>query len=278
MAIDWGLCIASGTPWWGHAVRQAPVIMIIGEGHNGYAKRIAAWCKRFNTDINKIPLGISKVPMQMLDDNSAQSVAKAVEQFSKTHGKVGMVCIDTVARNFGPGDENSTQDMTMFVANLDAYIGKGINKLLVHHTGHANTERARGSSVLLGAVDSEYRLSKEKGIVTLVNTKMKDDPEFEPMVFKPDPVILSGNFGDMESSIVLVPTDEKPVVKLTVQMRDSLSLLDILCQEDGRCYKKDWMASCVKEQVYTRTGMYSAFNTMIDKKIVRITNDYVQRY
>jgi enamine deaminase RidA (YjgF/YER057c/UK114 family) len=216
--------------------------------------------------------------MQMLDEYSAQAVARAVEEFSKTHGKVGMVCIDTVARNFGPGDENNTKDMTKFVANLDAYIGTGINKLLVHHTGHTNTERARGSSVLLGAVDSEYRLSKYNGLVTLTNTKMKDDPEFRPMVFKPDLVELSGNFGNKESSVVLVPTDEKPIVKLTVQMRDALALLDTLCQEDGHCYKADWMFFCDLDKVYARSSFYSAINTMAEKKVIRITGDCVQRY
>ncbi len=277
LALHWGLCIASGTSWCGHDVTKAPVIMIIGEGHNGYAKRIAAWCHVYNLDINTIPLGVSEVPMQMLDDFSAQAVAKAVQDFSKIHGPVGMVCIDTVARNFGPGDENSTSDMTMFVANLDKYIGKGINKLLVHHTGHTNTDRARGSSVLLGAVDSEYRLSKEGGIVTLANTKMKDDPEFKPMHFSPSTVPLGGRFGDQETSIVLFPTDAKPSVDLSGQMQDALKLLDILCQEDGQCRKAEWVSSCCEKGVYSRTAVYKAINTMIDKQVIRITGDYVQR-
>jgi len=114
----------------------------------------------------------------MLNDNSAYAVAEGIEQFSKQHGEVGLVCFDTVARNFGAGNENSTEDMTKFIYNLDRFVGKGRNRLLVHHTGHNNTERARGSSVLKAAVDVEYRMVKGENQITLSNTKMKDDPSF----------------------------------------------------------------------------------------------------
>ena len=50
-----------------------------------------------------------------------------------------MIVIDTLARNFGAGNENSTEDMNRFVASIDRYLREefGSAILLVHHTGHA---------------------------------------------------------------------------------------------------------------------------------------------
>jgi len=283
LSLDLGLSIAAGIDWLGHRVKQAPVIMIIGEGHNGYAKRCAAWFKHNGIDPDNVPFAISKVPMQMLDDDSAQAVREAVEDFSAIHGKVGMVCIDTLARNFGPGDENNTSDMTRFVSNCDKYLDSGLNRLIVHHTGHGNVERARGSSVLLGAVDSEFKLSKKDGVITLTNTKMKDDPEFDPIFLKPIPVMLGGKFGDLETSVVLVPTKEaKPNIKLTQKQKEALILLKLLEKDKvtaggkqvSPC-KKDWRAFCIEEKVYTETSFYAAMDNLHEKNIIMISGDYV---
>ena len=37
------LSVASGLPWYGHAVKKGPVIYVIGEGRQGVARRLAAW-------------------------------------------------------------------------------------------------------------------------------------------------------------------------------------------------------------------------------------------
>ena len=56
-----------------------------------------------------------------------------------------MIVIDTLARNFGAGNENSTEDMNRFVASIDRYLREefGSAIVLVHHTGHDAASRAR---------------------------------------------------------------------------------------------------------------------------------------
>ena len=44
----------------------------------------------------------------------------------------------------------------------------------MHHTGHNDKDRARGSIALKGAADSEYDIEKQKDILTMTTTKMKD--------------------------------------------------------------------------------------------------------
>jgi len=55
---------------------------------------------------------------------------------------------------------------------------------LVHHTGHGDKSRARGSSVLHGAIDTTYHVTKDAaGIVTVECTRMKDGPMPDPFAF-----------------------------------------------------------------------------------------------
>lgn len=43
LAVDIALSVASGVQFHGRDVRQGPVFFIAGEGHNGLARRFAAW-------------------------------------------------------------------------------------------------------------------------------------------------------------------------------------------------------------------------------------------
>jgi hypothetical protein len=116
--------------------------------------------------------------------------------------------IDTVARNFGDGDENSTEDMGKFIMNLDAYIRVpfGCNVMLVHHSGH-NMDRARGSSALKAALDAEYSVSNEDGLITLTATKMKDAEHPSDIGFRFHYVELGEVEGVEIGSVVLQPQD-----------------------------------------------------------------------
>ena len=85
-----------------------------------------------------------------------------------------LIVLDTLARNFGGGDENGTPDMNRFVLACDAVRTiYGCTVLVVHHSGHADKTRARGAIALKAALDAEYRLSNE-GALLLTATKMKE--------------------------------------------------------------------------------------------------------
>jgi hypothetical protein len=121
-----------------------------------------------------------------------------MEQVRETHGKPALIVVDTVARSFGGGDENSTRDMGSFVAGCDDIraAADGATVLLVHHTGHGEKHRARGAMALHAALDASYRMEKgEDGVVRLEAVKMKDAPIPEPMAFKLRGVTLPASDG-----------------------------------------------------------------------------------
>ena len=118
-----------------------------------------------------------------MDVDSAKSVLETVEAI----GNVKLIVIDTLHRNMGSGDENSSKDFAEFLNNVDTYLkSTGAAVIIIHHSGHDAKERARGSSSIRAAMDVEYQVTKDDatGIVTLSNTKMKDFEPPKPLSFK----------------------------------------------------------------------------------------------
>lgn len=185
VAIDIAASVATGHPFHDHAVRAGSVFYIAGEGKNGLRRRFAAWEELTGCSIADAPLYASQAAVRFLDSESAAMVTVAIEGLAVTNGPPRLIVVDTLARNFGDGDENAQRDMTAFVAALDRLREQfpGSTVLLVHHSGHGDKDRARGSSVLRSAVDSEYKVSKEGEAVHLTNHKMKDAAPPLPMAF-----------------------------------------------------------------------------------------------
>jgi len=212
LAIDWSCRIATGTDFHGRSVEQGPVVYIAGEGQNGLKRRFQAWSIRNQVSLDGVPLYASTMPAALTDEVSALEVSAEVDTVAdESRESPSLVVIDTVARNFGAGDENSTQDMGAFIQAADMIRTRHqATVLLVHHTGHADKTRARGAMALKAALDAEYRTDKDElGTVRLVATKMKDAPEPEPMAFKPATVELgiTDDMGLPVTSAVLDPTD-----------------------------------------------------------------------
>jgi hypothetical protein len=187
IALDMACCVAAGVPYHGRDVLQGAVVYIAGEGHNGLKRRQMAWEKYYGVRLDSAPLYFSQRSTNLTDGTAADDVIAAIEGVAQIEGvPPRLVIVDTVARNFGGGDENSTKDMTAFVAGVDGIKHRfpGCSVLLVHHTGHGDGDRARGSSVLLGALDAEYRAEMEDKVFTLTCTKMKESAEPAPLAFE----------------------------------------------------------------------------------------------
>lgn len=205
-AIDLACCIATGTPWHSNKTTQGPVFYIAGEGQNGLARRFAAWTQHNAIPLHDAPLFASHRPAQLCNAGAAAEVANAVDELEVATGQSPvLIVVDTLARNFG-GDENSQEDMGAFISNLDNFLRKSgewnATVLVVHHSGHADKSRGRGSSALKGAVDAEYSLSKdETGVVRLEATKMKDAEQPPPLAFKLETLPIDGLLDDEGESI-----------------------------------------------------------------------------
>jgi hypothetical protein len=216
IAIDQACCIASGLWWHGCETKQAPVFVFAGEGRNGIRKRIQAWKLYNNKEAEQLPLYISSKPGAFLDVGTMASIVQASDDLVRVAGRPGLVIIDTVARNFGPGDENSTKDMTAFIATCDLLKTKWHCAVkLIHHTGQTDKTRARGSIALRGALDSEWSVEKDEDrMIRYVCTKMKDHEHPASLAFRFRVLKLgyTEDSGEEATSCVLESTEwsEKP--------------------------------------------------------------------
>lgn len=218
LAVDIALAIATGTPFYNRGIKQGAVFYIAGEGFNGLTRRFEAWAKHKRVNIAEAPLFVSNRPAQFLDAASATEVTEAVRELASQHGDPALIVVDTVARNFGAGDENSTSEMGAFIASIDTVKAEfpGSSIMLVHHTGHSEKHRARGSIALKGALDAEYRLDKVGDEITLTNTKMKDAEPPAEIAFNLESVDL----GDEVTSAALVETEmSRKVTRLTANQK-----------------------------------------------------------
>lgn len=135
LAIDMGYCIATGRKWHGMPIRKAgAVFYIAGEGFAGLSKRLRAWSLANDVNLKDVPFFVSDRPAQLLNPNSSKEVIQAIEELKHQYGQPVFVIIDTLNRNFGPGDENKTEDMTAFVNCIDfaIRIRYGCAVLIVH--------------------------------------------------------------------------------------------------------------------------------------------------
>ncbi len=186
LAIVIALCIASGKDFYGNKVKDTgPVLFIIGEGLSGFKRRLKAWCLKHGVDLDSLPVLVSRQPAQMTLAESVADIKRSIKVISEKYGPPKLIVIDTLNRNFGPGDENSTSDMTTYNRGCDALRAVcGSTILTVHHSGLAEKERARGSVALFGSLDYCYRIDMNKDeTINLIFLKCKDQPKPGPRTF-----------------------------------------------------------------------------------------------
>lgn len=240
VALDLAFCVATGRDWHGRAVKQGPAVYIAGEGFNGLARRAAAWQHKNGRIENRDAVRFTWRPVQFNDPASANAIAESIEAYAEEFESPALVVIDTLAKNFGPGDEDKNADVNAFLHAVETALrqrGHASTVLIVHHSGHGNTKRARGGSALHGGVDFEYRMERAAhGLkATLANTKMKDAPEPEDIHFEAEEVFL-GDMDETFSSLVLVECEAPPnrdAVEDKPRLTDGQAALLNLIREEG---------------------------------------------
>lgn len=220
LLLDLALCIATGTPWHGLAVQRGPVVYIAGEGHSGLARRRAAWEIENGITIDaSSPIFVSDMETGLTDMKEKAHLLDTLDAFQLEHGTPVFIVIDTLARNFGPGDENDAVSMNAAAATLHSIRRSclGASVATVHHTGNADKTRGRGSSALRGATDHEFLVTKSADhIVELKAVKMRDSlyPDAMTFRFKQVDLGLLDSFGEPVRSAVMEATGEPTAADL----------------------------------------------------------------
>ena len=227
VGISMMLSVATGKSWYDYDSEQSGVLYLCGEGNKSIFKRLLAWEKHFKTDIRKAPFKVSKEAVGILDDKKYDKLLEKAHDVKSDLGSLGLIIIDTLQRNFGSGDENSTSDMNQFIQRIDRLKHEtGACIMVIHHTGHAGSKsngirRGRGSSVLPASIDSEFYIERDDrekttGVmgleekvmyVKMSQTLNKEDMNMPSMHFRMDTIQELGKNKDKKSA-VLVKVEE----------------------------------------------------------------------
>jgi hypothetical protein len=211
-----GLHIAAGREFFGARVHQGAVFVICGEGFAGVRRRTVGMSQHYGIPLAGLPFFVSERAATFSDRESVADVVDTIRALATETGQTPvLVIVDTVARNFGAADENSTSDMGAFVQTCDTIKAEfGCHVALSHHVGHNDKTRARGNTALRGALDCEFRVIRdEAGTIEVTCDKMKDGEAPQPRRFRLEPVTLDwiDEDGEPVTTAALVPTDAELV-------------------------------------------------------------------
>lgn len=159
LVLDLALAVARGADWFGKHTTATPVVYFPLEGNVG--ERLKAW--KIGAGQDATPKNFKVVPEGAYDFNNAEDVEGLAETLKDFAPGGSLVIIDTLARATPGTDENSSRDMGLVIQAADrlARTTKGF-VLLVHHSGKDDSKGMRGSSAILGAVDTLYKVTGSK--------------------------------------------------------------------------------------------------------------------
>lgn len=156
LALDLMMTVACQQDWFGHKVKNAPVVYVGLEGKGGINNRIKAWRLKnpYFTPTNfKIILNNFDLMKQFEVDALAQAIIN-----DEMHQ--GLIVIDTLNQASPSADENSSQDMGTIIKHLKRLQeATGGLVLIVHHTGKNTAQGLRGHSSLKAALDANIEVT-----------------------------------------------------------------------------------------------------------------------
>jgi hypothetical protein len=246
-----------------------------------------AWFQRYGETPRNLHL--ATVPASLTD--AADITALIADIAANLPTKPVLILLDTLNRNFGPGDENSTSDMTKAVSGLDRIRAATQAAMgVAHHCSKGDKMNGRGSSVLKGAADIEYLVEKDPdtNIVTMRHTKPPKD-------FDPPPAVAwvitkqgtpwCDEDGQPIDSVILEPISVPPNnarrPALGDNQRKALDVLKRLYQEqqdnltaggiDGtpRVAVRDWYKAMVDSGM-PKNRSSEAKNTLLERGLISI--------
>ena len=213
--IDMAAAVARGAQWMGRNTEPGLVVYLAAESPASVRGRLQAYQRHHGVRVPNF--AIVQSPIDLFDgDADTEAVIAVVRQLERQRGqKVRLIVGDTLARLSAGANENAGQDMGLVVRRFDR-IRTACNAhfLLIHHSGKAAANGARGWSGIRAAVDTEIEVTDSPTGRCAEITKQRDlSTKGERIGFRLDTVTLgTTKWGAAATSCVVVPADapDKP--------------------------------------------------------------------
>lgn len=227
--------LSLGRSVFGRRVKPTRVLYVAAEGEGGIAKRLRALQDKYGRSGN---FAFIAQPIDLLRNGGHKleviNAATAVD--------AQLVVIDTLNRAIAGGDENSPEDMGLFVRNISDIKQKTKAHLAVIHHGTkaSNGSRPRGHSSLEGADDALIEVQKlEDGSRLATVVHAKDDADGMRWGFALDVVGLGTDDDDDAITTLIVqemleaPAKAEKAPKLNANEQIALACFDKAIKAEG---------------------------------------------
>lgn len=239
VALDIGYHVAGGLPWMGRKVKQGLVLYLAYEGHGGMVKRMKAIRQKYGKDQ---PLHVVAANFDLRDKAGRQDLGSVLAELPE---KPILIIVDTFARALMGGDENSAQDVGAFNSAIAALIeSTGACVMIIHHSGKDKTKGARGSSALLGALDTEIEVDGGQ----VIARKQRDVEIADPIGFKLVPLVVGvDEDGDEVTSCAVdsaAVSAGQGLSRISGNAKRGFDLLCALRPNNGPISPPEWREAC----------------------------------
>jgi len=266
--LDLAYHIAAGKEWMGHKVHGGPVLYLPFEGGGGLIKRAQALRQKYGNE--DVPFFIAPASFNLRELAGRQVLASIIADLPE---KPVLVVIDTLARALVGGDENSAQDVGAFNSAVAALIeATGACVLVVHHSGKNQNAGARGSSALLGAIDTELQISDNR----VTASKQRDVEIGAPIGFKLVPVVVGlDSDGDEMTSCVVEPdaVGTGPTGRLAGHAKRGFEVLCQLRPDNTSISDIEWKEACMEFLPARKASFYDMKNVLLKKRYIVVDNE-----
>ena len=257
VALDIALSVATGympssTAMWIDLAKSGPVLFVAGEGRASIVNRVKAWeATHLNgAHVNNFFLAD---PVPLTSEKPGAFLTNAMDASPEGYA---LVVIDTVGRAMQGVNENAQEHASAFT-NLVQAIQKrlGASVLALHHVGHGDTSRARGSSVFGADADTIIKLERpdKQDVVSLEMVKQKDAAEWSHKKWL---AMDKFQLPDHEDTLVIrkaekdeIPasTSEDSLVTMLAIMRKALEFLG---ENTNESYSASGLAKALMQEPY----------------------------
>ena len=234
LRLAYGLTLGLGM-WGRAALWPLRVLYIAAEGVGGMGERLKAVSALGNHD------GRFAIITQLVEIGTSGADLPALIEATKAH-QAELVVIDTLARTFGTGNEDSAQDMGRFVEACDRIRQTGAHVLVIHHGAKGEeTKTPRGSGALMGAADLIVQVKRGNSVTPhyAIVQAAKDDEDGAELPFRLE-LVEVGEREDGTAIVACRAVEAEPranvgsTAKLSAFLQNILNVLnDMLARGQG---------------------------------------------
>lgn len=270
LCCDMDCALASGMDWMGKRTVMGAVLYVAGEGCESIKMRVLAWRQHHGVAPN---LAVVPVAINLLEAGAdVARVIKAAEEVREHYGMpVVKITIDTLARAFGGGNENASEDMGAVIINADKIrAATGAHVMFVHHAGKDAAKGSRGHSSLKAATDTEIEVTADDAtkLHTARITKQRDlnsrGTELSARFLSVE--MGRDQWGKPITTCVVEPSQDKPATKSDRSKAGELksAIRVALATAHNWQMRRAELAAAMQAGGFSSAAVYRALDTMAD--------------